>query len=170
MSALRRHFTGGPTQWEQVDDAAIEASGKRLAALYSTKTGEDGACPAHASEACTARLAPHAVPLTARARRLPQRPCLRMTTRTSWRTRWCVALQRRARVWLRLAAARYARGAAVLTIALRLVTQGMGWLNQGSLTLSKQRPVGRLRKQKGIFIGASAHNAALGTRFLDAPV
>ena len=33
----------GPTQWEQVDDTAIEASGKRLAALYSTKLGEDGA-------------------------------------------------------------------------------------------------------------------------------
>jgi hypothetical protein len=43
VRALRRAFTGGPTQWEQVDDAAIEASGKRLAALYSTKTGEDGA-------------------------------------------------------------------------------------------------------------------------------
>ena len=71
---------------------------------------------------------------------------------------------------LRLAAARYAPGAAVLTIALRLGTQGMGWLNQGSLTLSKQRPVGRLRKQKGIFIGASACNAAPGLRFLDAPV
>ena len=56
--ALRRHFTGGPTQWEQVDDAAIEASGKRLAALYSTKTGEDGACPPMPRTTRAARLAP----------------------------------------------------------------------------------------------------------------
>jgi hypothetical protein len=33
----------GPTQWEQVDDSAVEASGQRLALLYSTKVGEGGA-------------------------------------------------------------------------------------------------------------------------------
>ena len=33
----------GPTQWEQVDDAAVEASGQRLALLYSTKVGDGGA-------------------------------------------------------------------------------------------------------------------------------
>ena len=43
---------------------------------------------------------------------------------------------------------------ATLTAAPRHDSQGMGWLNQSSLTLSKQRPVGQLRKRRGIFIGA----------------
>jgi hypothetical protein len=30
----------------------------------------------------------------------------------------------------------------------------MGWLNEGALTLSRQRPAGRARKKHGVFIGA----------------
>jgi hypothetical protein len=32
----------------------------------------------------------------------------------------------------------------------------MGWLDESSLTLSKQRPAGRVRKKRGIFIGVFA--------------
>ena len=50
---------------------------------------------------------------------------------------------------------RFAARYAALTAALLFSEQGMGWLNQSSLTLSKQRPVGRQRKRRGIFIGVS---------------
>ena len=41
---LEAGHEGDIVNWaEQVDDAAVEASGRRLAALYSTKVGEEGA-------------------------------------------------------------------------------------------------------------------------------
>ena len=42
--SLEAGHEGDIVNWaEQVDDAAVEASGRRLAALYSTKVGEEGA-------------------------------------------------------------------------------------------------------------------------------
>ncbi len=148
----------GPTQWEQVDDAAIEASGKRLAALYSTKIGEDGAAgfvprrPARVHAALASRNTRRAAPRAVSApvfeddeAEILEDPLARPQSARSSATVGTRSL-----------------------VALCVVSpQGLGWLNEHSLSLSKQRPAGRVRKKRGVFAGASCQHARARRRLAD---